>query len=229
MVRSLHGTLRRQPGRDCRWPKPDGGLRLRTASAGEARESAEEKHMSLGRTPRVHRQCMLHAGERACGAGSASQTVGVARGVERSCRTTRPPLERSAPTRWLVYALHLSSLDWESKVGELICFFLSFCTHHKPAVAHQGVYANALDVSFAKRMEFVESMVSCSYLQCDITMAGHPLPARMVLHHGFEWRQELAYSRNRSSPGRTAAHHDVRGSVTPDIWPRRGLEMASAC
>jgi len=116
--------------------------------------------------------------------------------------------------------------------SELSWFLLSFCTRHKPAVYTQGVYGNVLDPAPAKRMKVIVSMVSCTYLRCDTTMGGHPLPAQMVLHHGFEWRQGPAHCRNRSSPGRSAAHHDVRCWLTPDIRPRRrpgnGLRMLKA-
>ena len=50
-------------------------------------------------------------------------------------------------------------------------------------------------------------------------MGGHPLPAQMVLHHGFEWQQERAYARYRSYASRSAAYHDVKGEVTPEIGP----------
>ena len=50
-------------------------------------------------------------------------------------------------------------------------------------------------------------------------MGGHPLPAQMVLHHGFEWRQERAYARYRSYASRSAAYHDVKGEVTPESRP----------
>ena len=60
-------------------------------------------------------------------------------------------------------------------------------------------------------------------------MGGHPLPAQMVLHHGFEWQQERAYAPSRSYASRSAAYHDVKGEVTPEIGPaaepKNGLHM----
>ena len=108
-------------------------------------------------------------------------------------------------------------------------FLLSFCTRQNPAVYTQGVYANALDPAPANRTKIVVSMVSCSYLRCDTLTGGHPLQARIILHHGFEWRQRPAYARNRSSPGHSAAYHDVKGEVTPDIRRRPRPFSASAC
>ena len=113
--------------------------------------------------------------------------------------------------------------------SELFWFLLSFCTRHKVERSIKAVYVNALYAAPAKRMKMVVSMVSCSYLRCDTTMGGHPLPAQMVLHHGFEWRQGPARSLSRSSPGHSAAYHDVRGEVTPDIRSPPSVEMASAC
>ena len=97
----------RPPGRNGRWIRPAIGFSKRTASTGVHGPWAEEKERSPGLMPRVHGQSTLHAGKRACGAGRARHTVGVAREVEPSCPKTRPPLERRPPTRWLLDALHL--------------------------------------------------------------------------------------------------------------------------
>ena len=116
--------------------------------------------------------------------------------------------------------------------SELFWFLLSFCMRQKAERYIKGVYVNALYPAPAKRMKMVVSMVSCSYFRCDTTMGGHPLPAQMVLHHGFEWRQGPARSLSRSSPGHSAAYHDVRGEVTPEIGrgprPGKALRMRKA-
>ena len=100
-------SLRRPAAGNCRWIQPDIRLRTDTASAGKDRSQAEEQERSLGHTQRVHGQRRLHAGVRACGASRARHTVGVIGGVEPSCRTTRRPLKRRPPTRWLAGAHHL--------------------------------------------------------------------------------------------------------------------------
>ena len=43
----------------------------------------------------------------ACGAGKARFTVGFARAVEPSCRTSRQPFKRTPPTRWVVHGRSL--------------------------------------------------------------------------------------------------------------------------
>ena len=107
----------RPPGRNGRWIRPAIGFSKRTASTGVHGPWAEEKERSPGLMPRVHGQSTLHAGKRACGAGRARHTVGVVGGVDRSCRTTRPPLQRPAPTRWLVHALHLGLTESRLPAG----------------------------------------------------------------------------------------------------------------
>ena len=107
VARSLLCSLRWPPAGNCRWIRPAKGISKRTASTGVHGPWAEEKLRSPGLMPRVHGQSTLHAGKRACGAGRARHTVGVAREVEPSCPKTRPPLERRPPTRWLLDALHL--------------------------------------------------------------------------------------------------------------------------
>jgi hypothetical protein len=113
--------------------------------------------------------------------------------------------------------------------SEPILFLLSFCTHHNAARDTKGVYAHSPGPAPAKRMKIVVSIVSCSYLRCDTLTDGHPLQGRIILHERFEWRQGPGCARNHNSPGRSAAYHDVRGCVSPEIrrWPRPG--WASAC
>ena len=107
VARASLRSPRRPLGRKGRWSRPDKGFSKRSASAGRHGDKDVEKQRSLSHMPRVHWQRVQHAGERACVVGRARFTLGVARGVQRSCRTTRPPLERRPPTRWLLDALHL--------------------------------------------------------------------------------------------------------------------------
>ena len=105
-----------------------------------------------------------------------------------------------------------------------MCFFwLVFCSRF----AHTSIQLSTVKECtqapliqlLAKRMKVIASMVSCSYLRCDSTAGGHPLQTRMTLRHGFEWRQGPAYAGYRSYPSRSAAYHDVKGEVTPEIGP----------
>jgi hypothetical protein len=113
--------------------------------------------------------------------------------------------------------------------SEPIWFLLTFCTHYKPARFIKEAYVKSLDVALIKRSKVIVSMVCCSDLRCDSTMAGPQLRARIILHVGFEWRQGPSCAHYRSSPGRSAAYHDVRGEVTPEIGrgprPGKGLRM----
>ena len=89
--------------------------------------------------------------------------------------------------------------------SEPIWFLLTFCTHYKPARFIKEAYVKSLDVALIKRLKVIVSMVCCSDLRCDSTMAGPQLRARIILHVGFEWRQGPSCAHYRSSPGRSAA------------------------
>jgi hypothetical protein len=164
--------------------------------------------------------------------GLESKTGACGRTVTTGSRSLKPYDSASFRVEVPEEEIGRSELTFTARLScptpsELIWFLLSFCTRHKPAQAHQRLYGNSLDPAPTTRMKVIVSMVSCSYLRCDTTMGGHPLQARMVLHHGFEWRQGPAYSRNSISRGHSAAHHDVRGCVTPDIGrgKRRGMAL----
>ena len=76
-------------------------------SAGGKGQEAEDRQGSFDSMPRGRGAMRHDVGMGACGAGRASFTVGVARVVEPSCRTTRKRLGRRSWTRPLVGTQHL--------------------------------------------------------------------------------------------------------------------------
>ena len=76
-------------------------------SAGGKGPEAESRQGSFDGMPRGRGAVRHDVGVGACGAGRARYTVGVARVVEPSCRTTRKPLGRRSWTRPLVGTQHL--------------------------------------------------------------------------------------------------------------------------
>ena len=76
-------------------------------SAGGQGQEAEGRQGSFDGMPRGRGAVRHDVGVGACGAGRERYTVGVGRGVEPSCRTTRTPLGRRSRTRPLVGTQHL--------------------------------------------------------------------------------------------------------------------------